>query len=65
MTKTQVADPYAEIDQLLAAIREALKQARIAYEASPGSYTYRVMVACNKAAMLGQRVLGDVGSDGV
>ena len=59
MTKTQVADPYAEIDRLLAAILEAMKQAKIAYEASPGSYTYHVMVACTKAARLGQQVLGE------
>jgi hypothetical protein len=59
MTKTQVADPYAEIDRLLAAILEAMKQAKIAYEASPGSYTYRVMAACTKAARLGQQVLGE------
>ena len=48
--KPQVDDPYAEIDRLLAAILEAMKQAKIAYEASPGSYTYRVM---------GQQVLGE------
>ena len=59
MTKPVVADPYAEINQLLTAIEEALKQAKIAYEASPGSYTYHVMVACTKAARLGQQVLGE------